>query len=252
MSDKYIRKGKTLISIAVFVLLVSIGINIYPLFMNDNGVLEFTYINTKDIAMSKEPNKDDSISVIAMLNPNNLPEEKGVLEEIIIPKKEEPAPPRRIWYLPTEMGEVSQYPSYYHMAYDITSPRGYAENIFPIANGVISGIYRDSAGANIVTIRHNIDGKIYTSQYVHLSVYANGLYVGKPVTINDCIGRMGNTGISTGVHLHITVLDDCNLFGEGYNCRDLNAFFNYGKQRISNGYIGLGSVISVPPSWSTR
>ena len=104
----------------------------------------------------------------------------------------------------------------------------------------------------IVTIRHNINGNIYTSQYVHLSRYAEGLYVGKPVTINDCIGKMGTTGISTGVHLHIAVLDNCNLFGEGNNCRDLNSFYRYGRVRFSNGYRGLGSVINVPATWNSR
>jgi len=154
--------------------------------------------------------------------------------------------------LPTEKGIVTQYPSYRHIAYDITSPRGSNENIFPIANGEISAIYEDSAGAKIVTIRHNINGVMYTSQYVHLASYAAGLYVGKPVTINDCIGKMGTTGISTGIHLHISVVDNCDLFGSEGNCRDLNSFYRHNRTRFSNGFRGLGSVINVPPVWNSR
>ena len=150
------------------------------------------------------------------------------------------------------MGTISQNPHYGHVALDITSPRGSNELIFPVANGTISSIYRDGAGALIVTVLHNVNGKKYTSQYVHLSSYANGLYVGKPVTINDCLGKMGSTGYSTGVHLHLAVVD-CALFDPNDpNCSDLNGFFRYGRYRLGQGYIGLGTMMNVPGSWSSR
>mgnify|MGYP003296734419 CR=1 FL=1 len=38
-----------------------------------------------------------------------------------------------------------------------------------------------------------IDGKYYSSQYVHLSWYAPDIYVGKKVTTDDCLGGMGAT-----------------------------------------------------------
>ncbi len=84
---------------------------------------------------------------------------------------------------------------------------------------------------------------------MHLSSYAQGLYVGRPVTINDAIGRMGMTGIATGVHLHLAVVD-CKLFdsNDPY-CKDLNGFFNYAKRRYNEGFNGLGSLINVPYSW---
>jgi hypothetical protein len=126
------------------------------------------------------------------------------------------------------------------------------ETIHPVANGVISGIYTDSAGALIVTVLHNIDGQKYTSQYVHLSSYASGLYIGKEVTINDSLGQMGTTGNSTGVHLHITVLD-CALFDSSdTNCSDLNGFFRYAKSRYSQNFYGLGNLVYVPGSWTSR
>ena len=252
--NNYIRKGKSIIAVSMLILLISIGLRIYPSIVNNDVSLEFEYINTKDIAQAKNYNKGEEVSLLALLNNNATVDlSYDTLEEVIKPQKTvNPQPPRRIWYLPTEIGVVTQYPSYGHMAYDITSPRESYENIFPVANGVISGIYQDSAGALIVTIRHNVNGVMYTSQYVHLSRYAEGLYVGKPVTINDCIGKMGTTGISTGVHLHITVLDNCNLFGGGSNCGDLNSFYRYGRARFLNGYRGLGSVINVPATWNSR
>ena len=92
----------------------------------------------------------------------------------------------------------------------------------------------------------------YTSQYVHLSRYADGLYVGKPVTINDALGQMGTTGNSTGVHLHLAVLD-CALFDPNdNNCRDLGAWYRYDKIRFQQGYIGLGTMMNVPGEWYSR
>ena len=155
-----------------------------------------------------------------------------------------------VWYLPTEHGRITTYPNYGHVAYDITSPRGQNEIIFPVANGEISGIYTDSAGALIVTVRHYVDGKYYSSQYAHLSYYAD-IHVGQSVTPNTPLGWMGTTGYSTGVHLHITVLD-CNLFGPNNACGDLNGFFRYGRTRLRQGFYGLGSLIYVPNSWDHR
>lgn len=224
----------------------------------------FEYINTKDMAMSKvatksETTKSNLLDFVGSTNSDveevSLPNNKGFQEvsftgvRKIDPK---PAVPKRVWYLPTEIGVVTQNPHYGHVALDITSPRGSNELIFPVANGKISGIYRDSAGALIVTVLHDIDGKKYTSQYVHLASYANGLYVGKPVTINDCLGRMGTTGYSTGIHLHLAVVD-CALFDPSdNNCRDLNGFFRYANYRLGQGYIGLGTMMIVPGSWTSR
>ncbi len=226
----------------------------------------FEYINIKDMAQTKVATKSDTtkVSIIDSVFTGSTNSE---VEEVALPNNKgfqeveftgvrkivnKPTPPKKIWYLPTEMGNVTQNPHYGHVALDITSPRGSNELIFPVANGKISSIYRDSAGALIVTVLHNINGKNYTSQYVHLSSYASGLYVGKQVTINDCLGRMGTTGNSTGVHLHLAVLD-CGLFVPGdRNCSDLNGFFRYANYRYGQGYIGLGTMMRVPGSWNQR
>ena len=256
------KERKIVLLICISLLLISIGLKTVHAFNEDNYELEYEYINVKDMAQVKVASKEDKASMVDTLLTGVNP---GLVKEVELPSvaKEEEMPvvksvaeqqevPRRIWYLPTEIGRVTQNPSYGHVAYDITSPRGSQEPIFPIANGVISSIYSDNAGALIVTVLHDIDGQKYTSQYVHLSRYAAGLYVGKPVTINDSLGQMGTTGRSTGVHLHIAVLD-CALFdpNDG-NCSNLNGFFSYGKRRINQGFIGLGSVVNVPAVWNSR
>ena len=159
--------------------------------------------------------------------------------------------PPFVWKLPTEIGTITQYPSYYHTALDLTSPRTYGEPIYSIARGTISSIYTDNAGGLTVTVLHNYNGVNITSQYIHFSRYAD-IYVGMPVTEHTVLGYMGSTGNSTGPHLHISVID-CGLYVPGDpNCYDLNSFFNYNKRRFNEGYRGIFEYIQVPYSWNSR
>ncbi len=244
-----------------FILIVSaISINIRDVFAtNDPYEINYEYVNIKDMAAANVANKEDNSSLLDGLfsfEETTLTEvEMKQPSSVELPVKKDSAAlvtDRQVWYLPTEVGRVTQSPNYWHVALDITSYRGTAEVIHPVANGVISGIYTDSAGALIVTVLHNINGQKYTSQYVHLSRYAEGLYVGKQVTINDALGQMGTTGNSTGVHLHLAVLD-CALFDPNdNNCRDLGAWYRYDKIRFQQGYIGLGTMMKVPGEWYSR
>lgn len=56
---------------------------------------------------------------------------------------------------------------------------------------------------NVVSIVHNIGGKTYTTRYAHLSSVS--AYPGQHVTSNTMIGLSGNTGNSTGPHLHFVI-----------------------------------------------
>ena len=260
------KRGKIILTIAISILMISIGLQTVHAFEDENYNFDFEYINTKDMADVEVKEKKDvkknyplTSLLITNINDNNVEEvslDKLEVEEVKIEPvnkvEQAPEPPRRVWYLPTEMGTVSQFPHYGHAAYDITSPRGSSEPIFPVANGTISNIYRDPAGALVVTVHHVIDGKNYTSQYAHLSTFASNIYIGKPVTINDSLGLMGTTGNSTGVHLHFTLVD-CALYdpNDPY-CKDLNGFFRYANTRINQGYFGLGVHMYVPYSWNSR
>lgn len=251
---KYKFRGKIIIIISIVFLLISTTIQISPLFKNDDLDLTYNYINIKDIAVTSIAVKTSNNSIVDNLF-SGVEKEDNVLanvEETKLPLVENTVAttPQVIWRLPTEMGYVTQNPHYGHVALDIGSPRGSSEAIFPIANGVVSGKYYDPAGALVVTIHHNINGQDYTSQYAHLSRFADNLYVGKPVTVNDYIGYMGTTGNSTGVHLHIALVD-CNLFGDN-KCPDLNSFFRYANYRYNQGFTSLWAVMIVPGSWTSR
>lgn len=266
LTKKQELRGKIILTIAVSLIMVSIGLQTVKAYEEENYNFDFEYINIKDMAdvkvKEKQEIKDNKLSSLLITNLSisneeveEIPLDNLDVEEVQVePVNKEIVnePPKRVWYLPTEMGNISQYPHYGHAAYDITSPRGTGELIFPVANGTISNIYRDPAGALVVTVLHDINGKKYTSQYAHLSSFASNIYIGKPVTINDCLGTMGSTGNSTGVHLHFALVD-CGLYlpSDPY-CRDLNGFFRYANTRVVQGYYGLGVEMYVPNSWNSR
>lgn len=266
MNKQMNLKFKMIVVISFVLLSASIFLQTKDIFKNQDYEIKYEYINVKDMASTnvstkvanKKSNsiitKNSIISNLTKLSYNDTPELSN-LEAVDLPVQNNSSitvENRQIWYLPTEVGQISQYPNYWHVAYDITSPRGMAETIHPVANGTVSGMYTDSAGALIVTVLHDVDGKKYTSQYVHLSSYAQDLYVGKEVTINDALGQMGTTGRSTGVHLHLSVLD-CALFDpQDPYCSDLGGWYSYDKLRLSQNFYGLGALMYMPNSWNSR
>lgn len=220
--------------------------------------IKYEYVNTNNLAVTdvSKKIKGSSNNIYGILK--NLFTSKEANYNLKSIKEEIENPVSEIqeevvtWHLPTNVGSVTQYPSYYHPALDIISPNGVYESVYPVRDGVVSSMYRDAYGALIVTILHDVDHKKYTSQYVHLSSYAPDLYVGKVVSWKDPIGQMGDTGMSYGVHLHISVVDCGYLDPNDYNCNNLGSFLNYASRRVNDGYYGLSSLIIVPSSWENR
>ena len=97
-----------------------------------------------------------------------------------------------------EFAQSSLY-QLFHTGIDIANPNGYiGDSITPFMNGTV--IYEGEIfwgyGKHII-IDH---GDNITSVYAHLDkIY---VYRGQEVTIGNEIGRMGNSGWSTGPHLH--------------------------------------------------
>lgn len=80
-------------------------------------------------------------------------------------------------------------------------------DLYSITNdGVVVYVYKDSQGTtpslgNQVQILDNRTGLYY--RYCHMLYGSINLNVGDRVNLNTKIGKMGNTGNSTGTHLHL-------------------------------------------------
>ncbi|WP_316570433.1 peptidoglycan DD-metalloendopeptidase family protein [Neobacillus sp. YIM B06451] len=68
------------------------------------------------------------------------------------------------------------------------------------ASGVVIKSYYSPSYGNVVFVAHYIDGQTYTTVYAHLDMRAVG--DGAVVSKGQFLGYMGNTGHSTGKHLH--------------------------------------------------
>ena len=75
--------------------------------------------------------------------------------------------------------------------------------IYSISDGKVKYTGYSSSMGNYIVIHHNINGKEYSSVYMHLA----SIYVNKNDIVNKDtnIGYMGTTGSSTGIHLHLTM-----------------------------------------------
>ncbi len=92
--------------------------------------------------------------------------------------------------------------SSYHHGIDFTP--GYGVPVEAIADGVVVSMPINGLGTQVV-IRHAIDGQTVYSAYGHM-VSGSAIGVGTHVRMGDVIGRVGNTGMSSGSHLHLAIM----------------------------------------------
>ncbi len=90
-----------------------------------------------------------------------------------------------------------------HEGVDIIAREG--SPLVAVVDGMISKIVPDrpgSLGGNYLRVSRS-DGTYFT--YIHLSRFADGLYVGQRVVAGQIIGFVGRTGAAAGPHLHFEV-----------------------------------------------
>ncbi len=93
-----------------------------------------------------------------------------------------------------------------HRGVDIAVPTGTA--VYAAMDGTVTAAAYDSSYGNYVVIE---DSGGYCTKYAHMDTL--GVSAGQAVRHGDMIGTSGNTGNSTGSHLHI----ECMYNGEYYN-----------------------------------
>lgn len=161
------------------------------------------------------------------------------------------------WYRPIDNGYVTsefggRWGSF-HRALDVSNKNPYNTKIYPVANGKIVAKYEDYYGALTVVIEHQTaDGKYYSSLYAHMSKYNPNIYVGLNVTKDTYIGYMGNTGYSTGPHLHFEIAP-CRLFNSyDKNCNSWSNYVAYVEKIGMNGsFKGPRQFLYFPNTWVT-
>ena len=119
------------------------------------------------------------------------------------------------WYVSQSPGGSYSHTGNLRYAIDISIPGwdDFGEPIYAMRSGTVKKVVddhpdiADSKRNNLVEIQHE-NG--YVARYWHLQQYSNsdaGLQVGQKVDAGQMIGRVGNSGFSTGPHLHVDVVD---------------------------------------------
>ena len=94
-----------------------------------------------------------------------------------------------------------------HLGLDFTPGSG--TPISAVADGVVR-VSRSNSGSGVhVIIDHQINGQQVSTLYAHMQAGSVSVVDGQMVTVGTQVGKVGNTGMSTGAHLHLeTWLDD--------------------------------------------
>lgn len=123
-----------------------------------------------------------------------------------------------------------------HRGVDIAVPTGTL--VYAAHDGTVTEAAYDSYYGNYVVIT---DSKGYTTKYAHMD--SLNVSAGQSIKKGDNIGKSGNTGSSTGSHLHI----ECLYNGVYYNPL---FYFEAGEQTIygeTTGGTGGGTGNVIPP-----
>jgi murein DD-endopeptidase MepM/ murein hydrolase activator NlpD len=88
-----------------------------------------------------------------------------------------------------------------HKGTDFAVPVG--TTVYASGDGVVDFLGPHGGHGNFIRIRHSPE---LQTAYAHLSGYASGVVVGATVRQGQAIGLSGNTGLSSGPHLHYEVI----------------------------------------------
>lgn len=162
------------------------------------AVADFNYIlDTSSLAVGTElviPGAEVPEPVIVVPATPAIPGSVGSLAA--------PAPSSSFCVWPSSVRLLTQYFSWYHNGVDIACPRGTAmPPLFACTGGTVVRSGWDPWGLGLhVRIDH---GNGYETVYGHMSRIDVGY--GESVSRGQVIGLMGNTGRSTGPHVHFMV-----------------------------------------------
>lgn len=85
-----------------------------------------------------------------------------------------------------------------HLGVDFAAPTG--TPILAIGDGSVTEVSRNSGYGKYVKIKHN---SVYSTAYLHMSRFKEGIKPGIRVRQGDVIGYVGSTGLSSGPHVDL-------------------------------------------------
>jgi murein DD-endopeptidase MepM/ murein hydrolase activator NlpD len=91
-----------------------------------------------------------------------------------------------------------------HQGADITPGAGTPIGAVAAGTVRISGTHPEYG--QYVIIDHQIDGQTISTLYAHMIFGSSPLHAGQSVAVGQLVGLVGNTGASTGAHLHLQVM----------------------------------------------
>lgn len=101
---------------------------------------------------------------------------------------------------PVEYSHISRYEGNSHRGDDLIADTG--TPVYAAQDGVVLTAESNYSYGNLVILDHGtgLDGNRWTTRYAHMDDYT--VQAGQTVKAGDLIGHVGNTGNSTGPHLH--------------------------------------------------
>lgn len=120
------------------------------------------------------------------------------------------------FYQPLAQGTFSTSSGYGYRVHPTTGQYSFHEGddyrasagtpIHAVADGVVVSVgYEGTAGLRTVIRHTDTDGSMVESRYLHQLPGSPTVYAGQEVSAGQVIGAVGNTGRSTGPHLHLEI-----------------------------------------------
>ena len=130
--------------------------------------------------------------------------EAGLVDPSTLKNTDLRMPFDREWPLTDGFAYRTEPVEQFHDAQDIAAADG--TPVQAIGAGVVveAGYATDGCGFS-VKLQHLVNDETLTSRYCHMQVASHDLKIGDTIAIGEQIGRVGNTGMSFGSHLHLAL-----------------------------------------------
>lgn len=146
-----------------------------------------------------------------------------------------PPPPAPDVVMPVAAGDYRLTSKYgprwgsMHTGVDFAAPLD--TPIHAVADGEVTyvGVGKDGRSSMLITVKHEVDGKVFESWYNHMYPDDLKVSVGQKVEAGDVIAGVGNNGRSTGPHVHFEIHTD----GDGTTTEPLGWLESLGAVDVS-------------------